>query len=61
MKKIFTLIAMAVFALSANAQNTYGIFMDETTQNGNPVHGTYELLYGGSSADKALTSITYTY
>ena len=34
MKKIFTLIAMAVMALSASAQNTYGIFMDETTQNG---------------------------
>ena len=34
MKKIFTLIAMAVFALSANAQNTYGIFMDETTMPG---------------------------
>lgn len=34
MKKIFTLIAMAVMALSANAQNTYGIFMDETTLGG---------------------------
>ena len=34
---------------------------DETTQNVNPVHGTYELLYGGSSADEALTSLTYIY
>lgn len=34
---------------------------DETTQNVNPVHGTYELLYGGSSADEALTAVSYTY
>ena len=34
---------------------------DETTQNVNPVHDTYELMYGGSSADEALTSITYIY
>ena len=34
---------------------------DVTTQNVNPVHGTYELLYGGSSADEALTSLTYIY
>lgn len=34
MKKIFTLIAMAVMALSASAQNTYGIFIDETTMPG---------------------------
>ncbi len=34
MKKIFTLIAMAVMALSASAQNTYGIYIDETTMPG---------------------------
>jgi beta-glucosidase len=34
---------------------------DETTQNVNPVHGTYELLYGGSSADDALKVLEYEY
>ena len=34
---------------------------DETTQNVNPVHGTYELLYGGSSSDEALTAVSYIY
>jgi beta-glucosidase len=34
---------------------------DETTQNVNPVHGKYELLYGGSSADDALKVLEYEY
>ena len=34
---------------------------DETTQNVNPVHGKYELLYGGSSADDALKVLEYQY
>ena len=34
---------------------------DETTQNVNPVHGKYELLYGGSSADDALKVMEYEY
>lgn len=34
---------------------------DEATQNMNPVHGTYELMYGGSSADNALKVIEYEY
>ena len=34
---------------------------DEATQNVNPVHGKYELLYGGSSADDALKVLEYEY
>ena len=34
---------------------------DESTQNVNPVHGRYELLYGGSSADDALKVLEYEY
>ena len=34
---------------------------DETTQNVNPVHGKYELLDGGSSADDALKVLEYQY
>lgn len=34
---------------------------DETTQNVHPLHGSYELLYGGSSADEALTAVPYMY
>lgn len=34
---------------------------DESTQNMNPVHGTYELMYGGSSDDKALKMLKYEY
>lgn len=34
---------------------------DESTQNVNPVHGKYELLYGGSSADDALKVLEYEY
>lgn len=34
---------------------------DESTQNMNPVHGTYELMYGGSSADEALKVLEYEY
>ena len=32
---------------------------DESTQNVNPVHGRYELLYGGSSADDALKVLDF--
>ena len=34
---------------------------DESTQNVNPVHSRYELLYGGSSADDALKVLEYEY
>ena len=61
MKKIFTLIAMAVMALSASAQNTYGIFMDETTQNGTLMGVTEEAIgYTPGVTTAGDVKVTYT-
>ena len=62
MKKIFTLIAMAVVALSANAQSQYGIYFDTTLELGS-VYGVTEEAIGytpGVYEIKDGVKVTYT-
>ena len=61
MKKIFTLIVMAVMAFSASAQNTYGIYMDETTLAGTLMGVTEEAIgYTPGVTTAGDVKVTYT-
>lgn len=60
MKKIFTLIAMAAMALSANAQNTYGIYIDDETQAGT-LMGVTEEAVGFTPGVKTAGDVKVTY
>lgn len=64
MKKIFTLITMAVMALSASAQEKYGIYCDLTTTKGAimgvDMNENYEFIPGAVKPEGSKVGITYT-